>query len=170
MKRLVCPLHRFILALRLDDGRGPSHAFSRHSRTCPACAAFQSRQEAVLAAIRHGSRAPEVPVPDPAFATRILALARGREGCAGAAVHHRARVCFVAGAAATVLMATLVFLGVNRQPPVCTQATATEPIPAFVWAETVLRGDLLQTEWDRLADETRTLAVGLAEEVRLTLL
>ncbi len=170
MKRLFCPLHRFLLALRLDDGRGPSHAFSRHSRTCPACAAYQIRQEAVLAVIRQASRAPAAPAPDPAFATRILAIARGCEVCAGAAVRRRARVCFVAGAAATVAVAGLALLAVIRRPPARAQASASEPIPAFVWAETVLRGDLLQTEWDRLADETRTLAVGLAEEVRLTLL
>ncbi len=171
MKRLFCPLHRLSLALRLDDGRGPSHAFSRHSRTCPACAAFQSRQEAVLAVIRHASRTQEkTPSPEPAFATRILALARGRESCAGAAVCRRTARRFVAGVAATGVIAVWVLLAVNRRPPACVQAAVSEPMPAFVWAEVLLRGDMLQTEWQRLADETRTLAAGLAEEVRLTLL
>lgn len=46
----------------------------------------------------------------------------------------------------------------------------SDPLPVFVWAESFLRGDVLQTEWEHFTAETLALATDLAEEVRVTLL
>lgn len=173
MKRLFCLLCREAMALWTDSGNTPPPVFSRHIRKCRACAAYQAQQQALANQLREAARTHETPLPDPARATRILALAQASEVCGASGVRRNYSLRFAGGlAAVAVVIACLVIMLTSRHHDAVPTAPqlGSDPIQAFVWAESVLRGDALQAEWDLLTAETRTLATDLAEEVRLALL